>query len=157
MTETTGGITDKKSATVTVSTSAYASGDLIGGLQSIKAVDDRTIERSGLIQDIGLSDKAKQDAVIDVVFFNANPSNTTFTDNAALTVDDADITKIIGFAQVTSYTDFAASSFGYAGNVAMPYKIDNDDGLLYFALISRGTPTYAATTDVQPSIGLLQD
>lgn len=157
MTQTVGGITSLQVSTPTISTSAYASGDAIGGLQSIGAVDGRTDSKSGIIQSITIADKAKQSAVIDIVFFNANPSATTVTDNGALTVADADLLKVVGYAQVTSYASFADNSVGCASNVALPYNVNNNQGKLYFIAVSRGTPTYAATTDIQISIGLLQD
>jgi hypothetical protein len=144
---------------LTVDTSAYASGDLISkagtvlSITSAMPADQRG--RAGIIQSIGLVDQAKQSAAIDVVFFNANPTATTFTDNAAFDIDDSDMAKIIGYASITSYASFNDNSFGFVGNLAMEFAL-NGSTTLYAALVSRGAPTYAAATDLVLTVGILR-
>jgi hypothetical protein len=145
------------SQTPVVSTSpAYASGDAIGGLM--------TFDLSGfkpttglLLQAATLYDKAKQSALIDCILFDSNPSSTTFTDNAALAVNAADLGKIIGVVQLSSYAAFSANSVAYAAGIAVPIQgLPNvASPSLYASLVSRGTPTYASTSDVSLRLGFV--
>ena len=141
-----------------VDTNAYASGDLIGsaviefeGAVPGDGANSQTI--GGLIQSVIITDLAKQSANIDVVFFDANPSNTTFTDNAAFDPADADLPNVIGVVSVTDWKAFNDSSMGQALQVALPFVLDSGN-TLYAALVSRGAPTYGAS-DITVRVGIL--
>jgi hypothetical protein len=82
---------------------------------------------------------------LDVVLFDSDPSATTFTDQAALDIADADLLKVIGVVSVTTWYAFADNSVGQARNLAIPVS---SAGSLYACLVSRATPTFAAATDV---------
>ncbi len=161
MSDRVGGFTDVVEATPTIETGIYASGDLIGELITLagaaRTISEGGDEGTGLIQSVILTDLSKQDANIDVVFFDANPDGTTFTDNSPLDVADADLVKIIGVAQITTYADFNDNSVGWAANLALPFDLKGRTASLFAALVSRGTPTYAATSDLTLRIGILQD
>ncbi len=140
---------------LTVDTNAYASGDLIGAKLSLTVPPWAAGDTAGfLIQSVSLKDLAKQNAAIDVVFFHADPSGTTFTDNAALDVADADVSKIAGFAQVLTYASFNDNSYAQAGNLAIPVVMPAG-ATLYACLVSRGTPTYAAS-DLSLRVGIVR-
>lgn len=144
------------SASPTVDTSAYAAGDLIGGKLSF----DLSFFKGGpslLIQSALLVDEAKQSAAIDIVLWDSNPSGTTFTDQAALDIADADVPKIVGIIPFSFYSAFADNGIGWAGNLAMPLRVDPTlaSPTLYAALVSRGTPTFAAATDVTLRLGFI--
>ena len=140
-------------ADLTVDTSAYAAGDLIGAKLSITLPAWATGKRGFLIQSVSLQDLAKQSAAIDVLFFHADPSGTTFTDNAALDVADADVASIAGFAQLLTYSNFNDNGYAQAGNLALPVVVDGST--LYACLVSRGTPTYAAS-DLKLRVGIVR-
>lgn len=147
-------------ATPTITTSAYATGDLVGTavIQLTDAVEGDALQKGtvgGLIQSVIITDLASQSAALDVIFFDANPSNTTFTDNAAFDIDDLDLVNIIGFAQVTSYAAFADNSVGQDLQLAIPFVLDTSN-ILYAAIVSRGTPTYTGTTDLTIRVGILR-
>ena len=138
---------------LTVDTNAYASGDLIGAKLSLTVPYWQAGDTTGfLIKSVSLKDLSKQNAAIDVVFFHANPSGTTFTDNAALDIADADLANVAGFAQVTTYASFNDNSYGQASNLALPV-IMPAGATLYACLVSRGTPTYAAS-DLSLRVGI---
>lgn len=142
---------------VTVEAAAYATGDLIGGKLSLALPDWFATGAAGfLIQSVSVVDQAKQSVALDIVFFNADPSGTTFTENAALDIADADMAKIAGYAQVLSYAAFNDNSFGQAQNLAIPVATVEDGQTLYAAIVSRGAPTFAATTDVKLRVGILK-
>jgi hypothetical protein len=143
-------------STPTVSTSpAYTSGDSVGGKISLASAV-RLAGTGGTITSVTITDKGKQSAAIDVVFFNADPTNTTFTDNGALTVHDTDLLTIIGVVPITSWAAFVDNSVGYANGLGLGYKIATGT-TLYACLVTRGTPTYAATTDIQLVVGIIPD
>jgi len=162
-------------ATPTIeASSAYSAGDSIGA--AVISLAGATAETGGLtaaevreaagwgtgnethggmIQSVILTDLGKQSAEIDVVFFDADPSQTTFTDNAALDVDDADLLNIVGVAAVTTWKDFSDNSVGQTLNLAIPFVLEDGGNTLYAALVSRGTPTYASTADLTLRVGVL--
>jgi hypothetical protein len=109
--------TNTIASTPTVSTSpAYTSGDSVGGKISLASAV-RLAGTGGTITSVTITDKGKQSAATDVVFFNADPSNTTFTDNGALTVHDTDLLTIIGVVPITSWAAFVDNSVGYANGL----------------------------------------
>jgi len=142
-------------ATPSVDTSAYASGDLLcekiefSNLFSSEGQKDNC----GLIQSVVVSDLAKQSVNLDVVFFDSDPSNTTFTENAALDIDDADILNVSGIAFVDEWYAFSDNSVGQAHNLAIPFVAGSNS--LFVALVTRGAPTYAAS-DLTVRIGILK-
>lgn len=152
-----GGHTTVIAVSPTVDTSIYASGDLIGGKLSI-ANAARVAAGSGTIQGVVLADQAKQDAAIDVVFFSADPTGTTFTDQAALDVADADNLNIIGVIKIlaSDYSDFNDNSNATKSSQGLPFKLASGTSI-YAALVCRGTPTYAAATDLQLKVKIYQD
>ena len=141
--------------TVTVTATAYEANDNIGGKLTIPAPE------IGVIDSVRIVDQAAQAAAMDVVFFYDNPSGTTFTDETAQDMADADLGKTIGHVGVTSgdYSTFADNSIATVANIGLPYTIDvkgqNGACNMYVALVARGTPTFAATTDLELAIGII--
>ena len=131
----------------------YSTGDLIGGKQElINAVEESGA--AGIIRGITVADAANQKIQIDAIFFNADPSNTTFTENGALAVNAADLDKIIGAVVVGTYFAFNANAFGQpSGAVRIPFVLGGGTSL-FLALIARGTINLAATTDLDVRVAL---
>ena len=142
-----------------VDTSAYATGDFIGAdvltfpdlaLQLTESVG----QRGGLIQSIMVVDKASQDANLEIIIFSSDPAATTFSDNDALDIDDADLAKIIAIIPITAYHDFVDNSVATVSGLAIPFITDTGNDL-FVAIVSRGAPTYVATSDVIITIGVV--
>lgn len=150
------GVTEIITVPMVVQAAAYASGDVVGGKLTLEGCNphiDGSKPAGGLIQSVVITDAAKQSITKDVVFFDADPTNTTFAENGAVDIDDADLAKIIGVAQVSSWFAFNDNSVGQAVNLAIPFVIA---GLpLYAAVVERGAPTYAAVTDLTLRVGIL--
>ncbi len=146
--------------TPTIDTAAYATGELIGlgGVlkfpTAVPGDEGQTASQSGIIQSVIITDLGKQSANLDLLFFDANPSNTTFTDQAAFDVDDADLINLIGVASVTDWKAFSDNSMGQELNLAMPFTLDAG-ATLYAALVSRGAPNYVAATDLTIRVGII--
>jgi hypothetical protein len=138
-------------------TNIYAAGDLIGGKLTLTPAV-RLPGFGGIIATIALADKAKQNAPIDVVFFTANPASTTFTDQAALTVADADLLYDFTVSILaTDYASFADNSLATIPNVGAAFRLAAGSLALYAALVSRGTPTYAAAADLLLTLAIAAD
>lgn len=134
-------------------TNAYSDGDLVGDLITIS-----NAPKSGIIETLTLVDQAKQDAALDLLIFAANPSATTFTDNGALDVADADLLKILGVVRIAAadYCDIADNAVATVRGVGLAYVAEA--GVLYAALLSNGaTPTYAATGDLLMALTIIPD
>lgn len=137
----------KVTLTPTVDTNIYASGDNVGGKMTFLSVLNRGV--SGIIRGCTISDAAQQSSDMDLVLFEGSPSATTFTDNVALDIADADLPKIITVLNFTSYDAFVDNSYATLDGLSIPY---NKNKTLYGALISRGTPTYVAATDIDVTL-----
>jgi hypothetical protein len=126
-------------------------GDLVGGKLALDSANYRYLnsQSGSILHAIGLVDQAKINVPMHVILFNQDPSNTTFTDNAAFDVADNDMAKIIGFASVSAYTQLNDNSYGYAAGLNMP--IPPSSGQIYAAFVAQAGGTYVATTDLIPS------
>lgn len=149
-------------ATPTVDTSAYATGDLIGGKLTFTGAL-RNSTASGFVVSVAVVDESAQAQDLEVVIFNDNPTGTTFTDQAALDIADADVPKIAAVVTLGSSTRFAWADNGlkYVGSLSLPvvggYVAGVPTTTLYGALVSRGSPTFAASNDVKVTLCISQD
>lgn len=155
-----GGFTDSiytLGTTIGVTSATYASGRTLGTGNPVTIEAVKSTSGTAVIQSLILHDKSLQNGAIDVVFFNANPSATTFTNNNALTVNDSDLVKIIAVVSITSadYASFADNSVAVKSNLGIPVKSGNSP-YLYYALVSRDAKTYVAN-EVSVIVSLLQD
>ena len=143
-------------AQVGVDGNIYASGEGMGGKLTLSNAI-RVAAGSGLLQSITIHDLSNQKGALDVIIFNADPSGTTFTNNAALDVADADLIKIIGYVSIyaSDYISFADNAVATKSGLAMPVDIAAGRDL-YACVVSRGTPTYTAN-ELGIVFGFLQD
>lgn len=161
MSQRIGGFTIVKRPAVVVDTNIYADGDNIGGLLTLSNVGHTSGANTGILQDVTLveADSSPQNAAIDVMFFDANPSASTFTNNIATVIHADDEDKIIGVAQLAA-ANYVASISALAivekNAWVKPFNLGNDKHL-YAALICKGTPTYNAVGDLSIAIGMFVD
>ena len=137
------------SATLTTTNgTAYAAGDTIGSLVTFteSQLYGNTMKR---LKSVIITDASKQSSAIDIVLFGANPTGSTFTNDAAAVIPVADLTKIIGVAKVPSanYSAYSASSAALV-EVDIPIFVVNSTYNLYMAVICQGTPTYTSTSAI---------
>lgn len=139
-------------------TGAYSAGDLIGSKITLTNAA-RYVGGSGRIQSLALADAAAQKSDIDVIFFNADPDSTTFSDDAELAVDDADLGKIIGCVSIdgsTDYIEFADNAVAIKPGIGIGFQLPAGRDL-YACLVCRGTPTYVAANDLLLRVNIIQD
>lgn len=153
-------VTIAPTQTLQVDTSIYASGDLIGkhtgGYLTFANVIG--IAGSRLIS-ARLIDQAKQAAAIDLVLFSAVPNTNTLTDNGALDVSDTDLPSYLGHVSFVagSYAAFADNNAAILNNINLAFNPASNLKDIYGLLVSRGTPTFAAATDLAVSITVERD
>jgi hypothetical protein len=150
-----GGYTTVIKDTTVVTAAAYSAGNAVGAKRTI-ANAVRT-PGTGILESVTILDRANQKAGMTLFIFDADPTNATITDKSAFVFSTDDL-KVI--AQVS----FAASDYVTTNSKAIAQKTGLAIALkaasgttLYAALVTTGTPTFAATTDVQLEYGILQD
>jgi len=151
------------SVTPTISTSpAYTAGDQIGGIMTLTdSVRFDSNEGKGFSEIVSVSilDSSKQDAAIDIWFFNASPTVTS-VDNGAFAMTAANMAaQCIGVVQCGlsgTYSNAAAVSVCSTCNLNLPVQVASGSNL-YAIAVARGTPTYATTTALQFKFGIFLD
>lgn len=150
------GATTTISQTPTVSSSpAYSAGDAVGGKLTFASAT-RISAYSGTVVGVSVVDQNKQNALMDLILFNADPSGTTFTDNSALDIADADMTKIIARIPLVDWCGFNDNSVCCANNLNIPFVLASGSSI-YGCLINRGTPTLSSTSDIIVNVTIVQD
>lgn len=140
--------------TPTVTAGAYTTGMVVGGKLSLtNAV--RASGGSGIIQAANVFKKTALTAAFDVIFFNADPSNSTFTDNASLAVNVADLDKIIGVISCGTLVSLGTPQLLQGQNAGLPFKLATGT-TLYAVAVIRGAETYASTSAVILSADIIQ-
>jgi len=163
-----GSVSTVLEGTPTIAVATYSANDFLGTAElvlspaAIKRELPRIVVGSGTIVNVIVTDKAAQTATMDVVFWDTEPSNTTFADETPLTMADADLANVIGVVTVDTWTSFVNNSVGMpAAAVAIPYVLKEDTTIanttLYAGLITRGTPAYASTSDLTLRVMLYLD
>lgn len=123
--------------TPTVSTTAYAANDVVGTRMQLGP-----IEAPAKLTSITVIDRSAQAAVLEVIFFEKNPSASTLTDNAAPTLNATEVGNIVARVQVAA-ADYAAAINGVrVANLSNLNRIVKGSNLTA-VLVTTGTPTYA--------------
>jgi hypothetical protein len=149
------GRTSAPSVTPTVTaSSAYSAGNVVGGLLSFANAVDAAL--SGVLQRVTLNCKSVQTAGFKLYIFSANPSASTFTDKTAPAIAAADIGKLVdiislGFPDsgLGTHTLYVSDCVGDALVLAA--------SSLSAVLVTTGTPTFAGSSDISVSLGILKD
>ena len=130
--------------TLTLDTSAYASGDLMVDAQEIKNVFGTSeIRPTGVLQSLTLIDKDDQGIALELYFTDV--STTWGTVNNAVTVSDAVAVGITGCVEVgtADYIDIGAQKIVHLNNLSMVLKGGSTPSL-WIAAVARGAGTFAA-------------
>lgn len=140
--------------TPTVTAGAYSAGDCVGGKLSFAGAA-RKATGGGVVKDIVIIDDAGQDVELELWLFGAD--FTAPGDNAAWAPVEAELHTLVGIISTADGAWFAAGTPS-AARVECSQRYDLTSGTtLYGQLVTRGTPTFAATDDVTVLIGLLRD
>jgi hypothetical protein len=136
-----------------ISTSAYTTGDVIGG----KMVFVGAASRNGVILDVTVWDDDGEKDQLDLFFFSGTLTGT-YTDNEAFAVNAADKSKLFGVISIAASDYIDAGSDAVAHKTQTPLTIrPNNTGTSDITMIAviRATTTYTATTDLRFEFGVL--
>jgi len=149
--------------TTAATPAAYAAGDVVGTKLSFTgavrgAVGGETPAFTGLVTQVTMTDLGAEGKNMELVLFCQDPSGTTFTDNGALDIADADLVKVCGSALVNSHSAFADNGFSQAQNLAIPIDLSSSGATtLYGALVAREAVTLDADGVLKVFVGIVQD
>lgn len=140
------------SPTVTAS-SAYASGNVVGSLLTFTNVSATNAPATGgRVEEVTIYSKSSQTAEIDFVWCGSqSPTNTTLTDKTAVNLAVADFNKCRVVAQLTNWQNMGTPSHATSGQIATPFTLAAGTSGFGF-LVTRGAPTFTATTDLQVTL-----
>jgi hypothetical protein len=149
-----GGKTVSIDVALTVTAAAYATGQIVGGLITFSGA--LLAAGTGILQSITIKCKSVQTTGFKLYLFKSNPTNSTWTDKTTPAINAADIPYLTAVRTLAS----PDSSLG-------THTLYVDDGIgkviapgattMYGILFATGAPTFASTSDVIVSIGILQD
>lgn len=141
--------------TPTISITAYAVGDAIGGLLTF--ADAARLSGGTLtVQAVILIDKDQEQAEIDLVLFDR--TFTPSADNAVFNPSDADIANHIGTIKINpaDYANFSTNCAATVRNVGLALKL-NGSASLYGQMVIRGVQTYTSTAGLTIKLVVYQD
>ena len=142
--------------TPVVQAAAYAAGDVVAVPIVITGLFGG-FNPNVLLQSLHILDKGDQAAALDIIFFKSPV--TLGTINAAVSISDVNALEIIGVVEVVAddYVDLIGSQ--YAIPQFNPMVLSSGDHSVqngYVAVVARGTPTYASTSDLVLQLGIIR-
>lgn len=146
---------DVISVTPTIDTNAYTSGDAVGGKQTITSAM-RESGGKAVLESITVQDKGNQKAALTILFFDADPTAATITNNAAF-VFSTDISKVVGRVNITAadYETIDSKAIACVKAIGLEMKASGSANL-FAAVVTTGTPTYVSASDLTFKYGFLQ-
>ncbi len=150
--------------TITVDTAIYAANDIIGAAAAsgVVTLTDamRTPGGTGVLQSVSLFDDDNEKAVITLLFFDAALTGGTYVGNGALALSTADKAHYLGRVNIAAadYETQGGEAFACIRNIALPVKASAASTNLYMVpMVTSGTPTYTAATDLKMALGFIRD
>ena len=138
--------------TPAVTAGAYSANDTVGGLLTFAFAANSG--KGGVIKDVIIIDDAGQDSVMELWLFSE--TFTAIADNAAWDISQADSRKLVAIISTSNGAWYATGTESVA-MIECSQRYDLAGTSLFGQLVTRGTPTFAATDDVTVIIGLLPD
>ncbi len=142
---------------ITVTAGAYHALDDIGGVLTLTGAARATGGGTTLTR-VSVLDAANQKAQLELLFFNANPAASTFTDNAAPVIHANDVGKYIGRLTIyaADYLSVGTKAVTCLSNLGLGF-VTAASANLFYVILTPSTPTYAATGDLQISLAFFPD
>lgn len=144
----------RSSVTPTISTSAYAAKDNIGGILEFTNLA-RSSGGACFLENVQIVDKAQQMRDVDLVLFDR--TITAPTDNAVFDPTDTELGYVLGWIGVGPghYADFSDNA---VADVAIGKRVVLNGTSLFGVLVARTLPpTYVSTSDLVVTITATRD
>ena len=149
-----GSFSDAIIQTPTVTAGAYLANDNVGGLLTF-ANAARFSGGGGIIKEIVIVDDASQSAILELWLFNQ--TFTAGADNAVWTPVEAELHTLVTIVSTADGTYYTGGATGTVCVIEVARQFNLTGTSLFGRLVTRGTPTYAATDDVSVIVKLMQD
>lgn len=141
------------SQTPTVSTTpAYTAKDAVGGLLTF-ANAVRETGGTGVLMGVTVLDASLQMPSMELVLFDR--TFTAAADNAIFSPSDADLANCLGVVAINSWAAFEDNAIAQVSGVSLPIVLSGTS--LFGQLLTRGTPTFVATSDISVFVTVLED
>lgn len=139
----------------------YSINDVLGNKMVLSGIA-RVSGAGGIINSIVMTSKVDipVGVTVDILLFNSDPTNSTFTDNAALAVNVNDLPSLLpGIATLSTKVSLGATSaMLVAQNLGIPIDTLTTDTIWAVAVVrGAGTLDLASTSDIQFVFGFLPD
>jgi hypothetical protein len=128
--------------TLSLDTGVYATGEVLADTQELTSFFP--VSAKGVtIQSIGVLDEDDQAGALDIVFLKS--SVTLGTENAAVSISDANAREILGIVSVVAgdYVDLVGCQYATICPVGLPVKTAGTS--IWVGAISRDAKTYSAS------------
>lgn len=133
----------------TVTAGAYSAGDIMGGLLTFSGVAPNP-NTPLIVTGVQVASKVAVTPNLTLVLFNADPTNTTKTDNAAYSLNAADAFKVIAAIPVSTIYDHGTPNTWRAEGLGL---VVQPVGTALYGLLIDGTGvTLSSTGDIQVRI-----
>jgi hypothetical protein len=143
--------------TLTTDAEAHANNDVIA--QSIEIPNAVAVNGGGaIIQSIMLLDEDDEAPAVDLIFQTDNTALAS-DEGEAINISDANARDILGFVNVSNYTDLIGCQVAVKANIGLVVKAASNTTSIYVHAVNRsgGNYTPAATTDLKMRIGIVKD
>lgn len=142
----------------------YVAGDVFGAKMEIENAV-RFDGGGGVLNNIRLTSVDSLSAEdVDVILFDSDPANSTFTDNAQLALAAEDLSKIIGIVQLDTLFDLEPETTGgndacvlQKSNIGMPVQAAGGSTSLFAVMVARAAIALSGTDGVNVGFGILRD
>ena len=129
----------------TVTAGAYSAGDIMGGLLTFRV----GYKGAMIVNEILVALKVAVTPSLTLVLFEADPSATTQTDNAAYSLNAADVFKVRKSVPVSTLYDHGTPNTYGSGSINIVMNTAPDTDIIYGLLIDATGVTLTGTSDVQ--------
>ncbi len=135
----------------------YDAGDVIGGLQTLLGAA-RVPGGTGKLVSVSILSKVDIAVATRLIIFKSNPSATTFTENSALSVNAADVDKILHSIEIASgdFADMGTPEVAVK-SMRLPFKCADGIASLFAVFQAAGTINFGSTSDLTFNYGIEQD
>jgi hypothetical protein len=147
---------DKLDVAITNATTAYTTGNVVGGVLYLGGMSRQNMGAVTL-QNVTL-DVAKTDASTYTLYvFTHYPYWSTFNDKAAPSINSADWDYVADVVPLTGGLSGLGTHTVFINRTLNDVLIPAENKSLYGVLVVTGTPTYANTQSLQLTLGFTQD
>ena len=131
--------------TLAISLAAYAAGDVVGTKVNLGKFN-------GKLHSITVRDNANQGPAGQILLFDGDPGAIP-ADNAAFTWPASALAKLVGVVDLPTYKTVGSKKVGSIPSIGLAAKSE----ALYAVIVTSGTPTFAAVTDLSLQFAVADD